>query len=60
MPAAWHPKRWWDWCVSVDEMKKKKKIDPMFIEVLLKCESVVYNMGVLKHFELTIYKDFEL
>ena len=32
----------------------------MFIEVLLKCESVVYNMGVLKHFELTIYKDFEL
>ena len=32
----------------------------MFIEVLLKGESVVYNMEVLKHFELTIYKDFEL
>ena len=32
----------------------------MFIEVLLKCESVAYNMGVLKHFELKIYKDFEL
>ena len=58
MPVAWHPKGWWDWCVSVDQMIKK--IDPMFIEVLLKGESVVYNMEVLKHFELTIYKDFEL
>ena len=24
MPVAWHPKRWWDWCVSVDEMKKNR------------------------------------
>ena len=29
MVIAWHPKRWWDWCVSEDE---KKEIDPMFIE----------------------------
>ena len=29
MPVAWHPNRWWDWCMSEDE---KKEIDPMFIE----------------------------
>ena len=47
MPVAWHPNRWWDWCMSEDGMKK---IDPMFIEELKKCVSVVYNMRVLKHF----------
>ena len=31
MPAAWHPNRWWDWCVPEDE---KKEIHPMFIEEL--------------------------
>ena len=31
IPAVWHPKRWWDWCVSEDE---KKEIDPMFIKEL--------------------------
>ena len=29
MPVAWHPNRWWDWCVSGDE---KKEIDQMFLE----------------------------
>ena len=33
MSVAWHPKRWWDWCVSEDE---KKEIDPMFIKELKK------------------------
>ena len=47
MPVAWHAKIWWDWCVSEDV---KKEIDPIFIEELLKCVSVVYNMGLLKHF----------
>ena len=31
MPVAWHPNRWWGWCMSEDE---KKEIDPMFIEEL--------------------------
>ena len=31
MLVAWHPSRWWDWCMSEDE---KKEIDPMFIEEL--------------------------
>ena len=31
MPVAWHPSRWWDWCMSEDEKKEK---DPMFIEEL--------------------------
>ena len=22
MPIAWHPSRWWDWCVSEDEKKE--------------------------------------
>ena len=47
MPVAWHPNRWWDWCMSEDE---KKEIDPMFIEELQKYALVVYNMGVLKNF----------
>ena len=21
MPIAWHPNRWWDWCMSEDEKK---------------------------------------
>ena len=29
MLVAWHPTRWWDWCISEDE---KKEIDPIFIE----------------------------
>ena len=24
MPVAWHPTKWWDWCISKDE---KKEID---------------------------------
>ena len=31
MPIPWHPKRWWDWCMSEDD---KKEIDPKFIEEL--------------------------
>ena len=29
MPVAWHPNRWWDWCVLEDE---KKEIKPSFRE----------------------------
>ena len=29
MPVAWHPNRWWGWCVSEDE---KKEIEPIFTE----------------------------
>ena len=29
MPVAWHPNRWWDWCVPEDE---KKEIDSMLKE----------------------------
>ena len=42
MPVAWHPKRWWDWCLPEDEKK----------DILLSNtfnESVVYNMDVLEH-----------
>ena len=31
MPVAWHPDRWWGWCMSEDE---EKEIDPMVIEDL--------------------------
>ena len=24
MPIAWHPSRWWDWCVPNDEKNNKK------------------------------------
>ena len=25
MPVAWHPDRWWDWCVPEDEKKELEK-----------------------------------
>ena len=28
MSVAWHPTRWWDWCISEDE---KKDIQPFSI-----------------------------
>ena len=31
MSVAWHPDRWWDWCMSEYE---KKEIDAMLIEEL--------------------------
>ena len=24
MPIAWHPTRWWDWCVPEDQNKRQK------------------------------------
>ena len=24
LPVAWHPSRWWDWCVLEDEKKGQK------------------------------------
>ena len=44
MPVAWHPSRWWDWCMSEDEKKKKK------IKSLLKSYESVSVVGVLAHF----------
>ena len=26
MPIAWHPSRWWDWCITKDEEKKTEKL----------------------------------
>ena len=26
MPIAWHPSRYWDWCMSEDEKKRDRKI----------------------------------
>ena len=26
MPIAWHPSRWWDWCVPEDEKKETGKL----------------------------------
>ena len=26
MTTAWHPKRWWDWCVSEDQKIEIKPI----------------------------------
>ena len=29
IPIVWHPKRWWNFCMTEDE---KKEIEPIFIE----------------------------
>ena len=34
MPVAWHPIRWWDWCLSEVE---KKQVDPIFTDKVEKC-----------------------
>ena len=26
MPIAWHPSRYWDWCMSEDEKKETEKL----------------------------------
>ena len=26
MPIAWHPSRWWDWCVPKDQKKETEKL----------------------------------
>ena len=26
MPIAWHPSRWWDWCVPNDEKQETEKL----------------------------------
>ena len=26
MPIAWHPSRWWDWCIPEDEKKETEKL----------------------------------
>ena len=44
MPRAWHPKRWWKFCISEDE---KKEIEPN----LLSNAFNVYNMELLRHFD---------
>ena len=28
MPIAWHPSRYWDWCMSEDEKKERQKLWP--------------------------------
>ena len=26
LPIAWHPSRYWDWCMSEEEKKEKRKL----------------------------------
>ena len=26
MPIAWHPSRWWDWCIPEDEKQEREKL----------------------------------
>ena len=26
MAIAWHPSRWWDWCIPKDEKKETEKL----------------------------------
>ena len=65
MPVAWHPTRWWNWCLPEDE---KKRVEPIFTDRVGKflkvgakwweivkyfySALVVYSLGVLKQFGL--------
>ena len=43
MLIAWHPKRWWNFCVSENE---KKEIEPILLSNVFN----LYNMEVSKNF----------
>ena len=52
MPIAWHPKRWWNFCKSEDEKKKKNCNWRVVKECIV---SIQYGgVGVL---EFKVYKD---
>ena len=58
MPIAWHPKRWWNFCMSEDE---KEEIDTIFIE---KSVGSIQNGGIetfwLKKLDNKMHKQFSL
>ena len=37
MPIAWHPSRWWNWCMTKDEKKRDRKI----VEVTDSCFKII-------------------
>ena len=45
MPIAWHPKRWWNFCMSQGEKKKEMN------QFLLSNCFNVYSMEVIGHFD---------
>ena len=45
MPVAWHPKKWWDWCLSVDD---RKRIEAIFTDKVRKCEKLLEGENMLK------------
>ena len=40
--VAWHPTRWWDWCMSED-----KKKDPVFTDKVEKCQKSSEKIKIL-------------
>ena len=51
--VGWHPKRWWDWCMSKDQ--KKRNGFNVYRRVIKVCVQVVYKLGVLNHFTSGTY-----
>ena len=37
MPIAWHPSRYWDWCMSEDE---KKETEKTFLCLMARCKKI--------------------
>ena len=35
MNIAWHPLRWWDWCVPEDDKKETEKLETVFFKHLI-------------------------
>ena len=65
MASVWHPTRWWDWCMSVDEKKEYNQFllinisaklsklghcDGNFDRVSRNAFSTFSNLDVSKHF----------
>ena len=46
MPIVWHPKRWWNFCMSKNE---KKEIELILLSNAFNA-SIVYNIEILKYF----------
>ena len=49
MPIAWHPNRWWDWCMSEEKRWEKRNRSNIYWRVVKVCAGSI-EIGILKHF----------
>ena len=54
MPIAWHPSRWWNFCISKKLLYEKKELEPNCFEQCFSCISSI-QYGSIGTFGPIIY-----